>query len=136
MQVKVEAAIANGHQIDAPRRFRLSIHADTNGKGFTPTLSDMRRAFSADQHIGIDVVKLNQRAKSQATHGKARPGYLGRNSTRPPRPPITLLDLPYEIANRRFAGGRLVVEELNADHEALGLIVARRGQRAHDPAAE
>src|ERR1700676_1233553 len=77
MQVKVEATIANGHQIDAPRRFRLAVHADANGKRLAPTLSDERRALSADQHIGIDVVKLNHRAKSQAAHGSERPGYLG-----------------------------------------------------------
>src|SRR6202049_2463478 len=79
MQVKVEATIADGHQIDAPRRFRLAIHADANGKRLAPTLSDVRRALSADQHIGIDVVKLNHCAKSQATHGNERPGYLRRN---------------------------------------------------------
>jgi hypothetical protein len=88
VQVKVEAAIANGHQIDAPWRFRLAIQADANGKRLAPTLSNMRRAPSADQHIGIDVIELNHCAKSQATDDNKRPGYLGRDfADQEARPP-------------------------------------------------
>jgi hypothetical protein len=60
MQLKIKTPIANRHQIDAPRFFRLAIHADTNWKRLTPAHLDVRRALRADKHIGIDVANFNQ----------------------------------------------------------------------------
>jgi len=71
MQVKVKTPITNRHQIDTPWLFRLAIHADANWKRFAPVLSKARRPRRADQHIGIDLINLNQRVKLQAAHGPA-----------------------------------------------------------------
>lgn len=68
MQVKIKTAVANRHEINAPRFFRFAIHAHAHRQRFAPAFLNLRRAPRADEHVGIDVVDFNHRTKSQAVY--------------------------------------------------------------------
>lgn len=71
VQVQIKTPVANWHEINAPRLFRLAIHADANGKRPAPAFANPRRALCADKHVGIDAVDLNCGAESQYRHETA-----------------------------------------------------------------
>ncbi len=59
VQVEIKTAIADGHEIDAPRLLRFAIDTDANGKWFAPAFANARRARCADKDVGVDAVDLN-----------------------------------------------------------------------------
>jgi hypothetical protein len=65
MQIEVKGAIADRHQIDPPRCIGLSVDLDANRHRSTPIFLESGGPVGVDEHVGIDVVDLDPRSKTQ-----------------------------------------------------------------------